>query len=80
MGNGPENVRAIVAAVCRVSVEDDGMAFDPAGMATSRIAEDADREEMRAGAAAGFLRPACSALVTGQQRTSVWQPGGPWLP
>ena len=48
VGNGLENVRAIVAAVCQVPVEDDGMAFDPAGIATSRIAEDADYEGVRA--------------------------------
>ncbi|MBE7156868.1 MAG: nucleotidyl transferase AbiEii/AbiGii toxin family protein [Rhodospirillales bacterium] len=48
VSNGLENVRAIVAAVCQVPVEDDGMTFDPAGVATSRIAEDADYEGVRA--------------------------------
>lgn len=32
------------------------------------------------GEVARFLRPVCAALITGQKGTSVWQPGGPWLP
>lgn len=48
MGNDLENVRAIVAGICQVPVEDDGMTFDPASMTTSRIAEDADYEGVRA--------------------------------
>lgn len=48
VGNDLENVRAIVAAICQVPVEDDGMVFDSAGVATGRIAEDADYEGVRA--------------------------------
>ena len=31
------------------------------------------------GAVAGFLRPVCSALLTGRMEISVWPPGGPWM-
>ena len=48
VGNDLEKVRAIMAAICQVPVEDDGMVFDSAGVATSRIAEDADYEGVRA--------------------------------
>ena len=48
VGNDLEKVRAIMAAICQVPVEDDGMVFDSAGVATGRIAEDADYEGVRA--------------------------------
>ena len=48
VGNDLEKVRAIMAAICQMPVEDDGMVFDSAGVATSRIAEDADYEGVRA--------------------------------
>ena len=48
VGNDMEKVRAIMAAICEVPVEDDGVGFDSTGVATSRIAEDADYEGVRA--------------------------------
>ncbi len=46
--NDLESVRAVIAEVCRAFVDDDGLFFDPASVATQRIAEDADYEGVRA--------------------------------
>jgi hypothetical protein len=46
--NDPEAIRALVSELCQQAVSDDGLIFDPASIATSRIAEDADYEGVRA--------------------------------
>ena len=46
--NDLEFVRNVVAGICQVSVEDDGVIFDPSSVSTERIAEDADYEGVRA--------------------------------
>lgn len=47
MDNDLEAVRLLFAEVCRQSVPDDGLVFDPATVATARITEDADYEGVR---------------------------------
>lgn len=46
--NDLESVRLLITEVCELSVENDGMAFDPSSVTTGRIAEDADYEGVRA--------------------------------
>ena len=46
--NDLESIRGLIAEVCGLSVENDGMAFDPGSVTTERIAEDADYEGVRA--------------------------------
>jgi hypothetical protein len=46
--NDLEYIRAVVADVCQAQVDDDGLVFDPATVATERIAEDADYQGARA--------------------------------
>ncbi len=48
VGNDLENIQRIIASICEVPAEDDGMEFDPGSVETSRIAEDADYEGVRA--------------------------------
>jgi len=48
MSNDLEAVRSVIAEVCAHSIEDDGLIFDPASVVTTRIAEDADYEGVRA--------------------------------
>jgi predicted nucleotidyltransferase component of viral defense system len=48
VSNDLESVRTILATICQISVEDDGVLFDYERMATERIAEDADYEGVRA--------------------------------
>ena len=45
--NDLESIRGLIAEVCGLSVENDGMAFDPGSVTTERIAEDADYEGVR---------------------------------
>jgi hypothetical protein len=56
--NDLEFIRAVVAEVCQVRVDDDGLAFDPVTVTTERIAEDADYQGVRAtfGATLGRAR------------------------
>jgi predicted nucleotidyltransferase component of viral defense system len=46
--NDLEAIRILVSEVCKQAVDDDGLIFDSASVATSRIAEDADYEGVRA--------------------------------
>jgi len=46
--NDLEAIRKLVSELCQQTVEDDGLVFDPASVTTSRIAEDADYEGVRA--------------------------------
>jgi hypothetical protein len=46
--NDPEAVRAAIAKICELKVDPDGLIFDPAGVTTARIAEDADYHGVRA--------------------------------
>ncbi len=46
--NDLEYIRAVVAEVCQAQVDDDGLVFAPATVATERIAEDADYQGVRA--------------------------------
>jgi Nucleotidyl transferase AbiEii toxin, Type IV TA system len=46
--NDLESIRNLVAEICQQQVDDDGLSFDPASVTTSRIAEDADYEGVRA--------------------------------
>lgn len=46
--NDLDYIRAAVAEVCQVEVDDDGLVFDQATVATERIAEDADYQGVRA--------------------------------
>ena len=48
MNNDLEFVRKVVAEICDVSVDDDGLIFDSASVATEQIAEDAVYEGVRA--------------------------------
>jgi len=48
MNNDLESVRGAIAEICEVSVDDDGLIFDSASVATERIAEDAVYEGVRA--------------------------------
>ena len=48
LSNDPESIRSVITDICRQSVEDDGLVFDPATVTTERIAEDADYEGVRA--------------------------------
>ncbi|MFN0016864.1 MAG: nucleotidyl transferase AbiEii/AbiGii toxin family protein [Pirellulaceae bacterium] len=48
LNNDPEYIRSVVADVCQAHVDDDGLMFDPATVATERIAEDADYQGVRA--------------------------------
>jgi hypothetical protein len=43
-----DNIKTIIAEVCRTEVPDDGVVFDPESVTTERIAEDADYEGVRA--------------------------------
>lgn len=45
--NDLEGIRAIMAEICAVEIEDDGLVFDPASVATARITEDADYQGIR---------------------------------
>jgi len=56
VGNDLENIRRIIGLICEVPVDDDGMEFDPGSVETSRIAEDADYEGVRATFDAKLLR------------------------
>jgi hypothetical protein len=47
-GNDLEHIRSLFQEFCRSQVEPDGVEFDPATVAVSRIAEDADYEGVRA--------------------------------
>ena len=46
--NDLDNIKTIIAEVCRTEVPDDGVIFDPESVTTERIAEDADYEGVRA--------------------------------
>ena len=47
--NSPENLKSLLADICRVEVAvDDGMTFDPSTIKTLRIKEDAEYEGVRA--------------------------------
>lgn len=46
--NDLEYIRTVVADVCQAQVDDDGLMFAPATVATERIAEDADYQGVRA--------------------------------
>ncbi len=46
--NDLESIRGLIADICELSVENDGMTFDPGSITTERIAEDADYEGVRA--------------------------------
>ncbi|MCE9528181.1 MAG: nucleotidyl transferase AbiEii/AbiGii toxin family protein [Planctomycetales bacterium] len=46
--NDMEYIRSVIADVCLAQVDDDGLRFDPATVATERIAEDADYQGVRA--------------------------------
>lgn len=46
--NDPENIRAVIAAICRQSVEADGVEFQAATVSTQPIAEHADYHGVRA--------------------------------
>jgi hypothetical protein len=48
LSNDLESIRSVIAEVCQAPVEDDGLVFDPRGVTTDRIAEDADYEGVRA--------------------------------
>src|SRR5205085_661205 len=48
MNNDLEYIRAVIAEVCQAHVDDDGLVFDAATVATERIAEDADYLGVRA--------------------------------
>jgi len=48
MSNDLEAVRSVIAEVCAHPLDDDGLIFDPASVLTTRIAEDADYEGVRA--------------------------------
>jgi predicted nucleotidyltransferase component of viral defense system len=48
ISNNPESVRSVIAEICEVPVEDDGIHFDAKSVMTERIAEDADYEGVRA--------------------------------
>lgn len=48
VSNDLESVRGVIAAICRIPAEDDGMVFAPETVTTERIAEDADYEGVRA--------------------------------
>lgn len=48
VSNDLASVRQVIAEICEVAVEDDGMFFDPETITTERIAEDADYEGVRA--------------------------------
>ena len=48
VSNDLEAVRGIIASICQVPAEDDGMTFDARTVATARIAEDADYVGVRA--------------------------------
>jgi predicted nucleotidyltransferase component of viral defense system len=47
ISNDPEAIRKVVARVCDVAVEDDGMVFDTSTITSERIAEDAEYEGVR---------------------------------
>lgn len=46
--NDLESIRAVIAEICQVKVDDDGLVFDATTVATERIAEDADYHGVRA--------------------------------
>ncbi len=46
--NDLDSIRRVVGAICGVTVEDDGLTFDPDTVQTMRIAEDADYQGARA--------------------------------
>jgi hypothetical protein len=46
--NDLDEIKHIIAEICRTDVEDDGVWFDPESVSTTRIAEDADYEGVRA--------------------------------
>lgn len=48
VGNSLDSVREIMAAICQISVPEDGMSFDVGTVVTERIAENADYEGVRA--------------------------------
>lgn len=48
VSNELSSVRQVIAEICQVAVENDGMFFDPETITTERIAEDADYEGVRA--------------------------------
>ena len=48
VNNDPEQIKQMVQSICSISFEDDGVTFDPQSVSTSRIAEDADYEGVRA--------------------------------
>jgi hypothetical protein len=48
LSNDLQSIRTVIAEVCRTQVDVDGLEFDPASVATARIAEDADYEGVRA--------------------------------
>ena len=48
VSNELETVRATIADITATPVDDDGLTFDPAGVVTDRIAEDADYKGVRA--------------------------------
>lgn len=48
VSNDLSSVRQVIAEICQVAGEDDGMFFDPETVTTERIAEDADYEGVRA--------------------------------
>lgn len=48
ISNDPEAIRKVVASVCKVAVEDDGMIFDASTVTSERISEDGEYEGVRA--------------------------------
>jgi hypothetical protein len=54
LSNDPEHIREVVASICRVTVDDDALVFDPETVVTTRIAEDADYQGVRANFTAMF--------------------------
>jgi hypothetical protein len=48
LSNELDSIRSVIAEVVQTPVEDDGLMFDPASIATERIAEDADYAGVRA--------------------------------
>jgi predicted nucleotidyltransferase component of viral defense system len=48
LGNDQELIRGVIAEISQTPVENDGLVFDVASVATERIAEDADYEGVRA--------------------------------
>ncbi|HUT01624.1 MAG TPA: nucleotidyl transferase AbiEii/AbiGii toxin family protein [Phycisphaerae bacterium] len=48
VSNDPDRIREAVRAICATAVDDDGLAFDPGTVMTSRIAEDGAYEGVRA--------------------------------